>query len=432
VAAAVERIPRSFIHEGFVKELIVALAMDSRGFITQSTETMSVNSPGAYKRKWNTYKLAACGQTSLILSKSSSCPVIALPVPQVLRDIEEEKKQKARAIVAELQGHGVDTAQICEEELHAHGEEGATVRMHLAWARSMASKRLQGRHEEAERAEEVLALVLQWRDAKAVELGMAPAGVMGEHVAKKIVHTKSYSPQSLRDAGLRLMGLESLSEAISGLLAEQGVTSAPEGASLGTAISLPEGIWTPPRPSPHVLYKPGAKGKPPMWKEVAVRFGSGESMASIAMSPPSGRGAVQVPTVAGHLLTSLLHGEGLDLQRFFQELARAEGPIAGQLTTEDVSDFESAAVLLNWDCDSEEFMKKPMNDICRILPPRLLGDVNVDHEFNERSPHEKAILNVCYSKIKIWKHLAAAGFWNKRRPNTSIDMPSSYKRNRLE
>ena len=126
------------------------------------------------------------------------------------------------------------------------------------------------------------------------------------------------------------------------------------------------------------------------------------------MNPVSGRGAVQISTISSYLLTSLLHGEGLDLRRFAKEHIADKPRGSFFLTVNDVERLEDAVVAVGVDTDSEEFLKGPT----KALVAHVLGhSFDMEKETSLRSEHEKAVLHEWYDKVKIWKHLKLAGFW---------------------
>jgi hypothetical protein len=73
---------------------------------------------------------------------------------------------------------------------------------------------------------------------------------------------------------------------------------------------------------------------------------------AIAMNPVSGKGAVQVSSISSNIITSLLYGEALDLERFFKEVAQSEG-VGSILTIGDVDKYEHALITLGIDGESE-------------------------------------------------------------------------------
>ena len=62
--------------------------------------------------------------------------------------------------------------------------------------------------------EGLLRRILEWRDRKAVALSMAPTHVLPEHLAKRIAYSKVTSVAALRDAGVRIVGVEELAAVV--------------------------------------------------------------------------------------------------------------------------------------------------------------------------------------------------------------------------
>lgn len=407
----------------------------------EETASKEIN---GFKRSWNNLKMGQNGRSVLtcflspaVQSGQSPVPVVRLPVPNLLRSLEAAKAQQVREAMEELQKCGVDTTQIPQNELEADGAESETVRMHLMWSRYLANKRSRGYDLEASEMEDILRLVLDWRDSKAIELSMAPTAVMTDYVAKKIVYTRAFSIESLRDAGLRIVGYEGLAASIAALInrQEQARPAPPPGTCTTSAtaatsdimnnpIELPVGVWKALQPWKHAVYKAGTKGQLPLWKEGCRRFQSGESMLKIAMQPPSGRSVIQVNTVGGYLLTGLLFGEPIDLRRMTHEWTQSDGSTKVQLTNKDVYDFEQAAISLRMDFESEEFVKNQSKDILKFL---LVGsDIDMDMETRSMPSHDQERVAVLYSKVRIWKHFRVMGLLS------SIDSDSNnYKRQRV-
>jgi len=441
VAAAVQRLTPVRKKPEVVKELVSALTSPGCGLLRETIEKMQ-GAPGCFSRTWNCIRLtevalrmlqgATANLPSAAHAVTSNAPVL-LPVPASLRSAEEARTRETQTAIRDLQAQGVDTSTIPAAELETLGAQGPTVQMHLQWAQHVASRRARGREEEARELEEVLALILRWRNERAMQLGMAPAGVMGEHVAKRIVHSGAYSAEGLRQAGVRIVGMDALSGAISDLLARQAARRPlplKTATETGCAIAFPDGLW---RPRPYAfcpIVKPAASGKRPVWGEGAERFGRGETMASIAMSPPSGRGSVQISTVANYLLTSLLHGYALDMGRFTRELQQSEGDNA-KMTTGEIADFELAAQALKIDFTADFMKGLQTKEMIRMLPGVDII-VGLDVDYALRSRQQQDAYGALCLRINIWKHLRAAGFWADAITITSSGNDNSAnKRSRL-
>ena len=93
----------------------------------------------------------------------------------------------------------------------------------------------------------------------------------------------------------------------------------------------------------------------PIWITYWQRFSDGERIKSIAMNPGKGKGAVQISTVVGHLLTSLLHGKSLNLRQFFSELEESDPSFVP--TIDEWKQLSSAAEKIDFDFGPKSSLK---------------------------------------------------------------------------
>jgi hypothetical protein len=131
----------------------------------------------------------------------------------------------------------------------------------------------------------------------AMELGMAPAAVLSEHTAKLIAYTQASDVDALRQAGVRIKGVEELAELLTDFKSQLEVEDTPLRGKrpLSRQMVLPIGPWTSTKRWPLAVYKPGRGGTPAAWEPSHTRFAAGEHPQTIAMNQDSGK-PVQVAT----------------------------------------------------------------------------------------------------------------------------------------
>merc|ERR1712216_909233 len=111
----------------------------------------------------------------------------------------------------------------------------------------------------------------------AERLSMAPEAVLHESLAYQIAYSRPTSLEALEVLGVRiemeaLKGLQAL--IISWKKENEGAAASPEsaeGGESGGAMELAT-TFTPTQKWRHAIYKPAAKGKPPVWEVSWTRF----------------------------------------------------------------------------------------------------------------------------------------------------------------
>ena len=142
------------------------------------------------------------------------------------------------------------------------------------------------------------------------------------------------------------------------------------------------------------------------------------------MNPIGGKAAIQPTTVFNHVITSLIFGIKVDLQRLAQQCATIEGcslPTVGQWR-----EMEEAAVSVNMSSNNPLFMEFESQ---KVLLTEILGTDLMGKESGMRTLSEKALLNEWYGKMRWWKHLKVAG-WDPLNGVQGSELPAS-KRTRL-
>merc|ERR1719160_2224998 len=107
---------------------------------------------------------------------------------------------------------GVDIDQIPPEE-REHGD-GPVTKAHLQWLREIKRLRENGKGDRADKMEQLLKEILEWRNKKSIDCGLAPASVLPEHTAKFIAYTRPASVEALHQMGMTVTGLDELSQII--------------------------------------------------------------------------------------------------------------------------------------------------------------------------------------------------------------------------
>jgi len=307
----------------FFKELLAPLT--AAGLLTR--RSISSKRPGSdFTNTWDVYETSAAGKSAL---RDATAAPIMLPVTPSLRVHEQAQAAERRERIKELSSAGVDVAtDIPSAELDAGG--GATLTAFLHWTRTLAALRSAGREVRADRLEVLLTRITDWRDATASRLHIPPVAVLSAGLARKIAYAQPTDVAAVKAAGVRVAGVEDLVGVIGAWKAEVGddAGGGADGASRGgadggdgggTRARFPAGVWTTPTPWPHVSHKRGRSGET-SWEASYRRFAAGESPQVIAMSRTSGP-PILVATVVSHVLTALLDGRPVDVNRLFAEAA---------------------------------------------------------------------------------------------------------------
>jgi ATP-dependent DNA helicase RecQ/Werner syndrome ATP-dependent helicase len=192
--------------EEFFKELVPALVRS--GHLGRTKMTSAARTPGGYSNTYEVYVMTAAGRTALsALNQKRGDWTVRLPVPAVVRKLEEAAAQKTKELREELRAGGVDVESIPEEELAAG--KGEVLSAEKNWL-----QKLKYLHEKnpakAARFEDLLKRIMDWRDAAAQRLGMAPGAVLQPHVAKQLAYTQPKEVKTLRAVGVRIAGVEQL------------------------------------------------------------------------------------------------------------------------------------------------------------------------------------------------------------------------------
>jgi ATP-dependent DNA helicase RecQ/Werner syndrome ATP-dependent helicase len=404
---AVERIKRMKVgmpplmcREPFMKEMISMLCHE--GYLERQRRSSEVGG-GSYTANWEVYIRTAKGREA-----TGGKTEVRLRVPEVLRQQEQEEMRRTELKRQELVKGGVDLRKIPVNELERG--EGKTIDAHLTWTRRLVRLRgTQGAAEKASKLEEFLSQILLWRDAVAQKLRMAPAAVLSEELVLNLAYSQPTSVDALKAAGVRIVNVDELATLMQTLTKElfpkegggAGSSSTevdgPRGSSEGSAaMLLPEGPWQAPMKWEKAVYKVGKNGQLPAWELYYNRWFQGDHPQAIAMNPPSGK-AVQVGTVAGHVLTALTHGKVVHLQLLAKQ---CDLIVPNQ---EEWNQMEEGAAVRGQNVDADDFKAREV--LCGILGPE-----NVNMEPSEKSEQAKALEAKWYDRLRWWVPLRRVRF----------------------
>ena len=314
-------------------------------------------------------------------------PQLMLLAPESVVAAERARAQKVEEVKKTLHAGGVDISCIPQHELAVgHGE---MIDAELDWMRRLEASRGTPRHDALV---DLLAKIENWRDERAQQLGMAPAAVLSASLCKKIAYSQPRSVEALRAVGVRVTGVETLSD----IIAAATPTAEPTPEASGDVLSF--GTIANPQRWDLAEYKPkkgpGGTMKKPNWEVSYDAFQlSGEHIEAIAVraQPKS----IQPATVFNHLLEALTHGRTLDYDR-----AIASIPPSHRLTRADVTTFS----------DRQRLRRLPDPRVDRAPPQRAyLDGVVRDSPPSGKSETERAADAAWFAKIRAFFALRRAG-----------------------
>lgn len=408
---AISRIAAVKRKEVVFKELVPLLV--SKGLILR--ETVTTKTASGYSSTYDQYKVSSAGLVTL----SNKLRVI-LPVPNALRIAEAESGRRLSENLKVLADEGIDASSIPISEMT--DGDGEMIGMLRRWNRYIFQKREAGQTQLVKELEETLAAVFRWRDLKAAEIKTAPASLLPDHVAKRLVYTRAKTEEDVRAAGVRFADLSDLVDALTSVRARYSASSplATQDKYSAPALKLPNGLWKGARWT-HAILKPAKNGALPVWKLSLNRFSGGESLQSIALNQPGAKASIQVATVVQHLLTALLFGEALDLQRL---AALAEEADCGPPNLSEWEAFEARVEEIGIDIQGPSLMDySTQKDVLRPI----VGGTIVDLESKLRSQEDSRLLSAWINKYRWYVHLKIIGI-----PAVgSLDLEHSIKRQRV-
>ena len=345
---------------------------------------------------------------------------LMLPVPEVVRRSDKKAAEEAAALRKQveqaLQSRGVDAALVPEAELQPYANGGPVTDAILAYTNTIAGWRARGQDAKADAHEELLERIRTWRQSEAERLRLAPASVLPDHQAMSLVKVKPQQKESLQALGVRVAGAAGLLAVLDQWRADQGAdllgSSQEAGGSQGGAggvggaaassspaggsarpLPLPPGRFQPAKPWALAKPPPAAGKKPAAWEESWRRFTAGEGAEAIALQQPNGK-AIQTNSVVGHLMVALTQGRPVDLHR--------------------LATFIAPPTLEQWEClrEAEDAARMDVVADEKAQMTKLLAAFlpAASTEFANRTPQEKALLEMWYGRCHWYMALRRVGF----------------------
>ena len=327
---------------------------------------------------------------------------VLLPPPQFVVDEEAREAARAAKRKAELETAGVDVSKIPKAELDAG--KGPALTAELDWLRRVKAWRDGGQEAKALAYEQLLAVILKWRQDMAEAHEVAPCTVLPDHLAKTVAYSMPTTEQALRDAGVRFgAGAKDLAALIEQAVVDLGVGGAVEKDD-ATPVALPAGARSFPKWK-FALEKPNKNGKPKPWELSHARFAGGDSCAAIACDQPNGK-PIMTRTVVGHLLKALIMGQPVDLRRLHLDGAAARPLPCGAPTAAAWDALDEAAAAADVDVVGAESYK------AADLAAGAGGDIAAlaEIDYKEKTEAQVRDWNAWNSDRSWWEALKRAGY----------------------
>ena len=354
---------------------------------------------------WETFKLTRKGISEEKQAKHGSYRIMLSPPADLLRMEEEQRRLKIKS----LEDLGIDVSAIPEDQLLV--ETSPIISKLRKWAQYIASQRKQGNDSLADGLEELFNRVQRWRDQVALTRGIAPAQVLGDHIAKAVIYARAETPDQLRDSGVRTRGVEKLAELLQKGYSELGLNSSSSSSQDGsmnindeTILKLPDGEFLASSViPPHLVETSSRKTKKrPSWECSVDRFARGESLMSIAVNR---EGKTILPTtVAKHMLFGLVAGKRVNISRLLREW------FTTPLTKSEWDKVDAASSKLSPTLElrsSEEWKNRGAQ--CYILERRsdLIRNIDdmgiiLDTLWSDRSESQKSLLKRWINIVDLW------------------------------
>mmetsp|Transcript_10576 Transcript_10576/g.37472 ORF Transcript_10576/g.37472 Transcript_10576/m.37472 type:complete len:593 (+) Transcript_10576:1253-3031(+) len=393
---------KNLVTKDHIKEFLPLLLQE--GFVGRSSRQSG-------NFRYDVYEISAAGQAQLGRS------TLMLPAPQFVLDAEAAKDRRVLERRAELESEEIDLTAVPQHELDAG--EGPVITAELDWKRRLARWRAGGHGDRAAKHEAVLARLLAWRNATALEFQVAPYGVVPDHIVKKIAYTLPTTTSDLEAAGVRFHAgvapLAALIESVAReleLFAEPPADEAPD-----EAIELPLKAF---RGARWAFALEVQAKKPKSWELSQARFLAGESCAAIASSQPQGK-AILASTVLAHVLKALTYGQSVDLTRLAACGARCH-PVDSPPGVAAWRLLDAALWSRRGDVDVVGADKYDVT----VFADAVGGDYAAAQAvpWKDRSPQQLDVAKIWSNRIKWWEALKRAGYTP---PNVKGDEPPEKK-----
>lgn len=327
---------------------------------------------------------------------------IILPIPLNLMRLEEEKTADDARKLQGLIDDGIDVSNVPVEELERGG--GEVLDMHIMWSRYIRNKREQGKMDVVNELEEMLVAIYEWRSETAIQLGMAPAAVIGDHIAMKLAYSRAKTEEDVAAAGVRINNTELLVARMLSVSSKYASNSTLESVEDSPLVVFPT-VFQASCAWKHAVLKPMKGSNVPLWKTYSDRHSAGETLAQLAMSPTGNKPAVQTSTVLAHVLTALLFGEKVFLARLATE---AEASQANSVPT--VKDWETIGTSVAM--GGMQLAENP-NVLeyanMRNIVGSIVGASIADRESKTRTKEENDLMNSWLSKVRWYLQAQLVG-----------------------
>lgn len=291
--------------------------LKNEGYIT--SEMCQVATSSSYKVNYTKLHLTDKGKSCV--SRGNTSPIV-LPVPALIRQFEQEAKERVETYVRQLRADSTIDVDNIGEELEQ--EDGG---IYMKWLRMMQHYRARGLDGERAAAakETLLHRILQWRQQEAADLELAPENIVQETIVRKVAYANICSVEGLVGIGVRTRNVELLAQLMksslieleliadpsvssssssagsSGAVAEQKMIFVADSAAVAVGTQLRKSMVQAP-----LLTKAGKPAKLPAWKLSYDLFAQHKGIESIAGQHPK---MLQMNTVVGHLLDAFsVHG----------------------------------------------------------------------------------------------------------------------------
>jgi superfamily II DNA helicase RecQ len=385
--------------QAYYRDLIGPLTQ--KGYLTESTQSAKV---GGYDRTWTTYTLSAQGGHAL----SQSLPIL-LPVPESVRQIEQQEEEKRQKVLAQLEQHGIKRDKLPQDEVEKG--DGEVIRAYTKWYSYLENLKKSGRDEPVAQLESLVSVIENWRSETAIKQRMAPASVLAEHTLVSIAYIVATLPPGLKLQSESLEAAGVRTREIGALVVQLGdwvdlVQPAPAAGSskhnAGAPMVLSE-ISTN-KKWEHAVYKPHKKTGVTVWEASYNRFLEGESPQTIAMSPENGKQPIQVRTVVGHILDAIVQGKRVDLRRLVEFVPAPTQSEWDKLREAEVT--TGMDVTGDPNCSGKNGEKFTLTEFLRPI----IGDSFVDMPYTERSNADKETFGMWCDLLKWYMALRRAGY----------------------
>jgi ATP-dependent DNA helicase RecQ/Werner syndrome ATP-dependent helicase len=385
----------------YFRYLIAPLVL--RGYIAEGIQTKLIM---GQIRSWTTYKITPVGLNALMKPNTA----ILLPVPQSIREIEQEDEEKRQKILTQLQENGVKLDKVPLEEIETG--DGEVIRAYKKWNMYLETLRKSGKHQWIPHLNQLFALLEKWRAETAVKYVVAPASVISEHILIAIAYTTATLPpgmkmesNSLLAAGVRSRETATLASELSNWIDKFHRASTSEACiAKATDRKMVLTMITPSEPWQYAVYKPQKKTGLATWESSYIRFLNGDSVQAIAMSPINGRQPIQVTTVVGHILDALVHGRKVDLRQLGRYASLpTESEWKRLQTAESVTRLDPTADPSSTGKYGEKFT------LTEFLRP-IVGDRIADLKSAERSEEEKQLFSYWCERLRWYVAFRRAAF----------------------